>query len=70
MAHVAKETHVMTDEAKQYEALAKEFNEHDAVDHHRGEYAYADRKTGVIVTTNSAESYFSVFKRGMTVTVR
>jgi transposase-like protein len=65
-ANVAKKTHVMTDEAKQYEALANEFAEHDAVDHHRGEYAYADRKTGVVVSTNSAESYFSVFKRGMT----
>jgi transposase-like protein len=65
-AQVSKETHVMTDEAVQYQALANEFAEHDAVDHHRGEYAYADRKTGVVVTTNSAESYFSVFKRGMT----
>jgi hypothetical protein len=36
------------------------------VDHSRSEYAYAERKTGVVVTTSSAESYFSVFKRGMT----
>ena len=65
-ANVAKETHIMSDEAKQYEALVNEFADHDAVDHGRKEYAYADRKTGVIVTVNSAESYYSVFKRAMT----
>jgi transposase-like protein len=65
-ANVAKETHVMSDEAVQYAKLANEFADHNAVDHHRSEYAYADRRTGVVVTTNSAESYFSVFKRGMT----
>jgi transposase-like protein len=64
-ANVAKETHVMTDEANQYSQLDNDFADHDAVDHHRGEYGYRDRKTGVVVTTNSAESYFSVFKRGM-----
>ena len=62
---IAKETHVMSDEVKQYEALVNEFAEHDAVDHGRKEYAYTDRKTGVVVTTNSDECYYSVFKRGM-----
>jgi transposase-like protein len=65
-ANVAKDSYVMTDEAKQYEAMGKEFDEHGAVDHHRDEYGYLERKTGVVVTVNSAESYFSVFKRGMT----
>ena len=55
-AHVAKKSHVMSDEAKQYEALINEFADHDAVDHGRKEYAYTDRKTGVVVTVNSAES--------------
>jgi transposase-like protein len=64
-ANVAKDSHVMTDEANQYAQLGEDFAGHDAVDHHRGEYGYRDRKTGVVVTTNSAESYFSVFKRGM-----
>ena len=64
-AHVAKETHVMTDEATQYAKLENEFSEHDVVDHGRMEYAYADRKTGTIITINSAESYYAVFKRGM-----
>jgi transposase-like protein len=64
-AHVAKETHVMTDEAVQYGRLRDEFAEHNAVDHDRGEYGYKDRKTGVVVTTNAVEGYYSVFKRGM-----
>jgi transposase-like protein len=64
-ANVAKETHVMTDEAVQYGRLGEEFAEHNAVDHDRGEYGYKDRKTGVVVTTNTVESYYAVFKRGM-----
>jgi transposase-like protein len=64
-ANVAKESHVMTDEANQYSQLGDDFADHHAVDHSRGEYGYRDRKSGVVVTTNSAESYFSVFKRGM-----
>ncbi|MGO8799348.1 MAG: IS1595 family transposase [Roseiarcus sp.] len=64
-ANVAKDSHVMTDEANQYAQLGDDFADHDAVDHGRGEYGYRDRKTGVVVTTNSAEGYFSVFKRGM-----
>lgn len=64
-AQVAKKTHVMTDEAAQYAQLENEFAEHDVVDHSRKEYAYADRKTGTIITVNSAESYYAVFKRGM-----
>ena len=64
-ANIAKDSHIMTDEANQYAQLGDDFTGHDAVDHGRGEYGYQDRKTGVVVTTNSAESYFSVFKRGM-----
>jgi transposase-like protein len=64
-ANVAKDTHVMTDEANQYGQLGDDFADHSAVDHHRGEYGYKDRKTGVLVTTNTAESYYAVFKRGM-----
>ncbi|MGA2794889.1 MAG: IS1595 family transposase, partial [Roseiarcus sp.] len=64
-ANVAKESHVMTDEANQYAQLGDDFADHHAVDHSRAEYGYRDRKTGVVVTINSAESYFSVFKRGM-----
>src|SRR5260370_19101544 len=64
-ANIAKESHVMSDEANQYAQLGDDFADHDAVDHSREEWAYADRKTGVVVTINSAESYYAVFKRGM-----
>jgi transposase-like protein len=64
-ANVAKEAHVMTDEANQYNRLKDHFAKHSAVDHSREEWAYTDRKTGVSVSINGAEAYYSVFKRGM-----
>lgn len=50
---------VFTDEAKRYQGLKNEFHRHDTVTHSSGEYV-RDR-----VYTNTVESYFSVFKRGM-----
>jgi transposase-like protein len=64
-ANIAKETHVMTDESNTYAKLGDDFAKHDAVDHGREEWGYTDRKTGVKVNTNSAEGFYSVFKRGM-----
>lgn len=52
-----------TDGATMYRNLGKEFAEHKFVDHSRDEYVRYE-PTG-IVHNNSAESYFSVFKRGM-----
>jgi len=49
----------MTDEAGQYTHLAKHFTEHDFVRHSAGEYGRR------IVHTNTVESFYSVFKRGM-----
>ena len=63
--NIARESHLMTDEARRYERLGQEFAKHDAVDHSREEYAYKDRKTGVVITTNTVEGYYSIFKRGM-----
>jgi transposase-like protein len=64
-ANIARETHVMTDESVTYAKLGDHFAKHDAVDHSREEWGYTDRKSGVKVNTNSAEGYYSVFKRGM-----
>jgi transposase-like protein len=64
-ANIARETHLMTDEARRYEAIGKEFVKHDAVDHSREEYAYRDRKTGTLIGTNTVEGFYSIFKRGM-----
>jgi transposase-like protein len=64
-ANIARESHVMTDEAVQYAQLGDEFAKHGAVDHGREEWGYTDRKTGEKININSAENYYSVFKRGM-----
>jgi transposase-like protein len=64
-ANLARETHVMTDEAPRYAQLGEEFARHDKVDHSRDEYGYTDLKTGVNVNTNTIEGYYSIFKRGM-----
>ena len=53
------ETHLMTDEARQYIPLGKEFAQHSAVNHGIGEYVRGDAHT------NTIEGYFSIFKRGM-----
>jgi transposase-like protein len=63
--NLAREAHVMTDEAARYAKLGDEFAKHDAVDHSRGEYGYTDRKTGEKINTNTVEGYYSIFKRGM-----
>jgi transposase-like protein len=64
-ANLDRESHVMSDEARQYRQLGDEFADHDMVDHSRGEYGYTDRKTGAKVNTNTVEGYYSIFKRGM-----
>jgi hypothetical protein len=64
-ANIAKETHVMTDESNTYSGLDKLFDKHSVVDHSRKEYSYTDRLSGIKVGINSAEGYYSVFKRGM-----
>jgi hypothetical protein len=64
-ANVARESHLMTDEASRYQRLGQEFAAHGVVDHHRSEYGYTDRETGAKVNTNTIEGYYSIFKRGM-----
>ena len=65
------ETRINTDEGKHYNDLSKEFAGHDTVNHSADEYV---RRTTVvsfpqakpyIVTTNTVEGFYSIFKRGM-----
>ena len=63
--NLARESHLMTDEAAHYARLGGEFSEHSTVDHGRKEYGYTDRKTGFNANTNTVEGYYSIFKRGM-----
>lgn len=57
--NIAREAHVMTDEASWYRSLGTEFAKHGSVDHRSGEYGRGD------IHTNTIEGYFSIFKRGM-----
>jgi transposase-like protein len=64
-ANVNQESAVMTDEASWYKNLQKETGmaSHDAVNHAREEYVRYDGDK--IISTNTVEGYFSIFKRGM-----
>ncbi|MBV6488702.1 MAG: IS1595 family transposase [Pseudorhodoplanes sp.] len=57
--NVDRETRIHTDESRLYGDLAGHFASHETVKHSGGEYVRGD------VHTNSAEGYFSIFKRGM-----
>jgi transposase-like protein len=59
LQNVAREARLMTDEATYYGPVGEFLADHQSVNHSKEEYARGD------VTTNSAEGYFSVFKRGM-----
>src|SRR5262249_34394931 len=60
-----------TDEAKHYYDLSKEFADHNTVTHSADEYVrytnvrYFPEGSPYVITTNSVEGYFSIFKRGM-----
>lgn len=56
--NVAKESRLHT-ESRLYTEVGQQFAAHETVHHSSGEYARGD------VHTNSAEGYFSIFKRGM-----
>jgi hypothetical protein len=58
-ANVAKETAMMTDEGGGYYSLGDHFASHESVSHKADEWVRDD------VHTNTAEGYFSIFKRGM-----
>jgi transposase-like protein len=62
-ANVARETYMMTDEASWYRWLGKEFASHDRIEHSADEYVRVEADK--IVTTNSVEGFYSIFKRGM-----
>jgi transposase-like protein len=57
--NVARETRLHTDESRLYFGMDKHFASHETVKHTAKEYVRGD------VHTNSAEGYFSIFKRGM-----
>ncbi len=58
-ANADKASHLMTDEAKHYRKLGREFDQHSTVTHSKDEYVRG------IAYTNTIESYFSILKRGL-----
>jgi transposase-like protein len=61
--NASRKSKLHTDEASYYVKMGREFADHKAVDHRRGEYAY--KYDGETVTNNSVENYFSILKRGI-----
>lgn len=61
--NIARESRLHTDESNLYPAVGRTFEAHKTVKHSIEEYVrYED---GEKIHTNSAEGYFSIFKRGM-----
>jgi len=63
LANVAREAKIMTDQAAWYPEIGAEFASHDTVNHARDEYVRHEGEK--LVTTNTVEGYYSIFKRGM-----
>src|SRR6202045_4014286 len=57
----SRKSYLMTDENAAYTKLGKEFDGHGTVNHSADEYV----RLGGFVHVNSAENYFSIFKRGV-----
>lgn len=57
--NIARESRLHTDESRLYFGMNEHFTKHETVKHSVGEYVRDD------VHTNTAEGYFSIFKRGM-----
>ena len=71
-ANVTREATIMTDEAKHYYDVAKDFAGHGTVKHSEDEYVRnevwidkANRLHVEPIHTNTVEGYYSIFKRGM-----
>jgi len=59
-ANIKPDTNLMTDEGTYYRSIGREFAKHEVVKHREDEYVRGEAHV------NTAEGYFSIFKRGMT----
>ena len=59
--NVARTAHLMTDESPVYSGIGRQYNGHSVVNHSAGEYT----KAGGFKHSNTAENFFSIFKRGV-----
>lgn len=62
LGNIAREARLMTDEAKMYRKIGREFAEHGTTVHAAGNYVSKVDRT---IHTNTVEGAFSIFKRGM-----
>jgi len=60
--NVHREAQLMTDDARHYKTLGKEFAKHGVVRHNMGEYV---KRHAPGTHTQTIEGFFSIFKRGM-----
>lgn len=60
--NISREARLMTDEAKMYRKIGRQFKEHGTTTHARMEYVDPKDRT---IHTNTVEGAFSIFKRGM-----
>ena len=65
MAHIAKDSHLMTDGAQHYKKIGKEFALHESTNHTQKQYAKDSKVEGVRAHSNTVESYFAILKRGI-----
>lgn len=65
LAHIAKDTHLMTDGAGHYKKIGQEFDLHESTNHTQKEYAKDSKVKGVRAHSNTVESYFGILKRGI-----
>lgn len=67
--NIAKESRLRTDESKLYVGSEKHFNAHKTVTHSKDEYVRVEYpitgEPAESIHTNTAEGYFSIFKKGM-----
>jgi len=62
LANISREARLMTDEARMYQRIGKEFAEHGHTLHGIKQYVHPVDRT---IHTNTVEGAFSIFKRGM-----
>jgi transposase-like protein len=62
LANISREARLMTDEARMYSKIGKQFAEHGTTLHGIQQYVHPEDRT---IHTNTVEGAFSIFKRGM-----
>jgi transposase-like protein len=60
VTNASRKSHLMTDGARMYPAIGREFASHSSVDHSAGEYVRHGHHH-----SNTVENYFSILKRGV-----